>query len=121
MLGLAQLSETREHGIHVGYRITCRRHKNAGDPDHIECKKDITMGKTADRLEERECRLRLKRWFLGGANRFNEDSWPEGAKRTYHTWKYGGSRLCELATDYELCPLFGVEEDELDALCTTTV
>ena len=118
MLGIAVLSETFEHGAHVGYRITCRRHKDANN--NLECKKDITMGKTEDRLENSECIRRLKRWFVAGANPVVEASWPEDKKRLHHVWHYGGNRLKELATDYVPSPLYGVEDDELDALCRTT-
>ena len=116
-LGLAQISETWEDGAHIGYRITCRRHNNAGDADHTQCQKDITMGKTHDRLENTECVRRLKRWFLGGANYANESRWPVGERRSYHVIRYGGPRLQELATDRLDSPLYGVDDSELDALC----
>jgi len=114
---LAQLSETYEGGVHIGYRITCRRHRNATDPPDRCCQKDITMGKTDGRLENEECIRRLKRWFIMGANSAVEACWADSAiKRSDHI-KYGSSRLHQLATDYEPCPLHGVGDDELNALC----
>ena len=99
-LGLAQISETWKDGAHIGYRITCRRHKNAEDAEHTECKKDIAMAKgtTHTPLEKTECVRRLKRWLIGGANHANESQWPEGEQRSYHVGQ-------ELATECRDSPL----------------
>ena len=113
-----QLSEIYERHQHVGYRITCRRHWNHGD--HTECKKDITMGTGTinERLDPEECIRRLKRWFIGGANGFNENRWPDAEKRSCHL-RYGEARLWQLASgEQELNPLYGVGDDQLDELCT---
>ena len=122
--GLAQLSEVMEEGIHIGYRITCRRHVDDDDPTK-QCEKCITMGKTGERLDERECILRLKRWFIAGANAVNEDEWrrkDNARMRTEGHMKYGKRRLQELASDNsERNPLYGVLEDELDHWMTTIV
>ena len=79
--GLATLSETYERGTHVGFRITCHRHKNSDDC--IECEKTITMGQPGEgQLSEKECVLRLKRWYLMGAEPTVVAEFPKGEQRT---------------------------------------
>ena len=75
------------------------------------------MGRTAERLSERECILRLKRWFIGGTNSANEAAWRGDEMRTRHL-TYGGRRqLRALATDDSESVLTGVDENELDEMC----
>ena len=113
------LSWVYQAGVHVGYRITCRRHNNAtDDPTQIQCQKDITMGKTAERLSEEECILRLKRWFIAGTNRANEEAWRGGEMRTRHLAYGGRPQLRALATGDPESVLAGVDENELDEMCT---
>ena len=85
---------------HTGFCITCRRHRNTSDsPVAPQCQKHIVIGTTEEgRLSETECIRRLKRWYIGGGNAVVEDSWPDGKKREYHVFHYGGRRLKDLAT-----------------------
>ena len=86
-----------------------------------QCQKHIVIGTTEEgRLSETECIRRLKRWYIGGGNAVVEDSWPDGRKREYHVFHYGGRRLKDLATDCIDSALFGVSDEELDALCRHT-
>ena len=78
------------------------------------------MGITEERVEPQECIRRLKRWFIGGAERFISDKWPVAERRTCHL-KYGGHRMHELASDSELNPLRDVPDAELDEWCRTIV
>ena len=82
-------------------------------------------GRNRERLDERECILRLKRWFIAGANAVNEDEWrrkDNARMRTAGHMKYGKRRLQELASDNsENNPLYGVSEDELDHWTRTIV
>ena len=74
------------------------------------------MGMPPNTLEEKEVILRLKRWFVEGANAVTERSWPQDAKRSYHVLQYGGYRLQELASDNTAATTHGMDDD-LDDLC----
>ena len=71
-------------------------------------------------LNETECVRCLKRWYIGGGNAVVEDSLPDGEYRTYHVFHSGGRRLKDLATACIASVLFGVTDEELDALCRHT-
>ena len=75
------------------------------------------MGKTAERLSEEECILRLKRWFIGGTNSANEVAWHGDATRTCHLRYGGGRQLRALASDDPESAFVGVDEEELDEMC----
>ena len=78
------------------------------------------MGKSENRLEEKEVLLRLKRWFAEGANPETEKAWPEETKRSHHVFEYGGYRLKELASDNTAAISHGMDDD-LDEMCAQAV
>ena len=67
-------------------------------------------------MDPLECKRRLKRWFIGGANRVVEEGFLEGQERTCHR-DYGGYRLHELGSECEDSALYGVGDEELNDLC----
>ena len=108
-LGLATLSEIRPNGILIGFGITCKRHTDDADGPGVYCKKHFLLGKPP--ISHDEAKLRLKRWFVGGAHA--EHGWTVGQSRTEHL-RYGGRRLAQLASDTEEWSSIG--EDELNGM-----
>ena len=75
------------------------------------------MGKAGEaRVPEGECILRLKRWFIMGAEPTVEAGCRDDHRRTGHL-KYGGYRMLELASDCTYAPLHGESEEVLDHMC----
>ena len=76
------------------------------------------MGTTADSLTMEECKRRLKRWFIMGAEPLVEAKWDSTQTRTEHL-KYGGYRLRELATDCDTGTDWRLwTDDDLDHQCS---
>ena len=111
--GIAQIYETHEHGVHIGYRITCGRHHN-GEHDNIICMKHLPFGKGNSPLSPSECRLRLKRWFVTGNKPAAEARWGD-QQRSGHVEGIGGRRLAHLKSDGGL--LSDVNEQDLNFMC----
>ena len=79
-------------------------------------RKVITMGSSPFVAPE-ECRRRLKRWFIMGANTEVEKTFDADTKRSAHL-EYGGYRLRDLASDSCVdTGLYGAPDEELDRLC----
>ena len=107
-------------GEHKGYIITCRRHHDdSDDRTSPECKKSLYFG--ADDLSAAECIRRLKNWFILGNDSatptLRSYTWPAGRYRSAHVFRYGGRRLCDLASDNADLITYNATDEVLDIMC----
>ena len=120
--GNATLSEESKDGAVVGYKITCRNrnHHDDDDPPGMICQKTLTFGEDGA-ISHAECIRRLKCWFILGndaaAPTLPSMPWPEGKYRSYHVKRFGGCKLCQLASDNTDCILHGASDEVLDHMC----
>lgn len=76
--GPFQLAQIFSGGVQIGWGCTCKRHLNCAPDNEVECKKQITFGKT--KLSDAQCIIGLKRWLIAGF-----DVSPHGAdSRSMH-------------------------------------
>ena len=100
----------RRNGEFTGWGVTCARHVNLdGTHAHTHCKKSLQAG--ASGLDEREAKLRLKRWLMAG--RFH--TFDAQCERASHV-RIGGTHLADLGSH-----VHGWSDlnDDLDALLKT--
>ena len=93
--GINSIAAIQRGGVHIGFGITCKRHKNCTDGPGVICKKSITIGNSG--ISDAEAKRRLKRWFIAGSPAFEAD-WDPAVQRTSHL-NAGGVQLVDFADD----------------------
>ena len=72
-------------------------------------------------MDPEECKRRLKRWFILGNDpatpTLESEPWEAGRYRSSHVQRFGGYRLCALASDNADCLMYAATDEELDYMC----
>ena len=94
VLGPVKICKVFRAGELHALSLHCNRHRNVGEPDSVQCARDLTLAKG---LSQEEAVRRLKRWYVAG---LADADWPAAELRTTHK-KLGGLLLKGFADDSE--------------------
>ena len=106
-IGSVTICKVFRHGTLHALSLQCKRHRDLGEGDHVQCARDLTLSKG---FTQDEAIRRLKRWYISG---LYDNEWPADSMRTQHK-SLGGQLLRDFADG---SPEWGeIGNDDLDAL-----